>query len=115
MLACLKQLTDHSADPVQLAGSWHKIALADILETLTSIVTDGIRLSMGLPVALLANRDIIAFLKQLTETMPTLKLFNYLDELYQWRRRVNNSTGLNPQLVVEGLFCKWNEYARRNG
>jgi DNA polymerase-3 subunit delta' len=90
LLNGLRDLTQQKIDPLQLAAQWAKEPLEEIVDNLTLIVMHVIRSQT---------------------TTINKKLFLYLDQLYQLRKlpQIN----LSQQLLLENLFCTWNEcYAR---
>jgi len=108
----LSQIAARKAMPGQIAAKWLKFAPKELLTALSSIVTDCIRIKMGLPATAILNKDKLDFIKQLAANIAITKLFIYLDELYELRSQLNQSAQLNQQLLMENIFGKWYEYAR---
>ncbi len=108
----LKKISENKAMPVQVAAQWLKTEPKALLTALINIIIDCIRINMSLPADSLLNTDKIDFIKQVANVIAAMTLFNYLDELYQWRNQLNTSVQINQQLLIETLFCRWYHYAR---
>jgi DNA polymerase III delta' subunit len=90
----LKDLTQNKIDPIQLAAQWFKKPVEQIVANLTLITMDTIRTQ--------SSADVIPAQAGIQE-----KLFLYLDQLYQLRSQPQ--INLNQQLLLENLFCGWQE------
>jgi DNA polymerase-3 subunit delta' len=108
----LNQISLNKAAPSQIAAKWLKHDVKELLNGFITIIVDCVRLNMGLPSAAILNSDKVEFIKQLAKNIAVMKLFTYLDELYQLRSQLNQPAQLNQQLLLENIFCKWYEYAR---
>lgn len=112
LFAHLSQISANKAAPSQIAAKWLKYDAKELVNALINIVTDCVRINMGLPSEAVLNTDKIDFIQQIAKNIAVMKLFSYLDELYQLRGQLNQSIQLNQQLLTENIFCKWYEYAR---
>lgn len=108
----LNQISNNKAVPSQIAVKWLKHDAKELLNGFINIVVDCVRINMGMPSNAILNSDKIEFIKQLAKNISVMKLFGYLDELYQLRGQLNQTAQLNQQLLLENIFCKWYEYAR---
>ncbi len=108
----LQQISENKAAPIQIAAKWLKAEPKELINGCINIVIDCIRINMGLPVSVILNTDKIAFIRQIAQAITTLKLFAYLDVLYQVRSQLNLAVPLNQQLMIENIFYQWYDYAR---
>lgn len=83
-------LTKHEITPVQLAASWSKFPLNELIIWLQHIVMNVIREKM------LSS----------TRSFSDGQLFFYLDKIYKLRQHLIIGN-LNQQLQLENLFCIW--------
>jgi DNA polymerase-3 subunit delta' len=106
----LGNISQNKNDPIQIAAGWMKEPLSEIINCLIQTTMDIIRLKSGLPLATVTFKNKIAFLQSLAQTINVVKLFAYLDRLYQLRQPLNAIANLNQQLLLEDLFGTWHEY-----
>lgn len=109
LLTHLQALAKGDMEPISVAALWLKINLQQIITWLTTITMDVLRLQMQVAAHHMVNQDYLEFLNRLAVKSNSLKLFAYLDELYEYRRQLNISNSLNQQLLLENLFCKWQQ------
>lgn len=99
--ADLMQISQNKSEPIQIAAQWAKEPLSNIVNSLIEIVMGVIRTQLGI----VRGNAIPAHVG--IQTNPS-RLFLYLDQLYQLRQ--NTQVNLNQQLLLESLFCTWQEY-----
>lgn len=102
LLTALMQLIKKEIDPVKLAETYLKTELATVLHCLIYIVSGIIKTNF------IVNTDTNSHLTFLSEKLDTAFLFNYFEQLINYRQHAK--IALNQQLLLEGLFCQWYLY-----
>lgn len=97
-------------DPVQVAAAWSKEVIAEVVHTLILLAMDIIRLKSNLTTVEIIPQNKIDFLISLMRSVQLSTLFAYLDKLYQLRKPLTSINNLNPQLLLEDIFCTWHAY-----
>jgi DNA polymerase III subunit delta' len=100
LLISLTQLVKKEQDPIKLAEIYLKTELATVLQCLTKIVSELIKQHFGIN-SQHSNLHSLASASQLSLAF----LFRYFAQLIDLQQHAK--IALNPQLLLEDLFCRW--------
>lgn len=102
----LMAMSNKKSHPVELAENWLKFSLSEIVQWISTIVIDLVRIKCNLPRITIINSDYIDFLHQIVSRINQHQLFEYLEKVYAVRKKMSISNP-NQQLLLEDLFYSW--------
>ncbi len=102
LFADLAALVRDREDPIQLAGKWHGLDMANGLAWIGGWTCDLIRLQAAAEPPRLENVDRTAELEAIARCIPRRTLFAQLDRLGEARRLLH--TAVSPQAILESVF-----------
>ncbi len=102
LFADLASLIRDRGDPVQLAGKWQSLDLANGLAWIGGWTCDLIRLQAAAKPPRLENVDRTAELEAIARCIPRRTLFEQLDRLGEARRLLH--TAVSPQAILESVL-----------
>lgn len=91
------------ADPLEVAKFWRTVGSKKVLQWLASFVADCIRLSHVQSSAGLVNRDFASVLTNLVQEVEPRRMYELWDRCIQVNKDQSASTGVNDQLLLEGV------------
>lgn len=103
----LKNIYEEKTCPVQLSSLLQKELSMEMINCLISVTMDLARLKAGLTLAHITNKDMNNFFEKYISAIMISRVFSLLDKLYFLKQSFNKNNNLNPQLVLEDLFCTW--------
>ncbi len=95
------------ASAVRFAELAAKAPEAMLLDWLSSLLADAVRLAGGIPVERLRNGDLARELQRLVAARSTQPLFLLGDDLTRLRQQLNANTGLSRPLLWEEVMLRW--------
>jgi len=107
MLVQLTAILRGKESAVQVAQSWHKQPLEQMLSWWIEWLNDLIKLKMTGDTAHLANPDIVKLLQAVAQRSNVKAIYSLLDQLTQQLNFINQRRNLNNQLACEELLHQW--------
>jgi len=107
MLVQLTAILRGKESAVEVAQSWHKQPLDQMLSWWIEWLNDLIKLKMTGNTAHLANPDIVKLLQAVAQRSNIKAIYALLDQLTQQLNFINQRRNLNDQLVCEELLHQW--------
>lgn len=105
-LGCVLQ---KGQDPIKVVDAWVKMGVAEVLIMLLSVVNDIIASQMAISVDYRLHRDQAVKIDFLAHRIENSRLMRFqrvlLDKMALWQQ----STSINPQLLLEAVMCQWYE------
>jgi DNA polymerase-3 subunit delta' len=103
-------LLSGAIDPVVFAAQWSDVEPLTVVDLVLSWLTDLLRYKVTNDALWLMNADFKTQIMQVSTTLPSAKLTDYITQVEQTRNELG-SINLNKQLVLENLFIRWAHYA----
>ena len=91
------------ADPLAVAKVWRLFGTKEVLQWLTSFAADCIKLSQAASASRIVNRDLVSALTNLVQGVEPWRFYELWDCCIRLNRDQSESTGLNDQLLLEGV------------
>ena len=107
MLVQLTAILRGNASTLEVAQSWHKQPLEQMLNWWIEWINDLIKLKMTGNTAHLANPDIIKLLQAVDQRSNIIDIYALLEKLTEQLNFINLRRNLNTQLVCEDLLHQW--------
>jgi len=107
MLVQLTAILRGKESAVDVAQSWHKQPLDQMLNWWIEWLNDLIKLKMTGNTTHLANPDIVKLLQAVAQRSQIKAIYELLDQLTQQLNFINQRRNLNNQLVCEELLHQW--------
>ena len=107
MLVQLTAILRGNASTLEVAQSWHKQPLEQMLNWWIEWINDLIKLKMTGNTAHLANPDIIKLLQAVAQRSSIKAMYRLLHRLTEQLSFINQRRNLNNQLVCEELLHQW--------
>lgn len=107
MLVQLTAILRGKESAVEVAQSWQKQPLEQMLSWWIEWINDLIKLKMTGNMAHLANPDIIKLLQAVAQVSHIKAIYAFLEQLTQQLNYINLRRNLNAQLVCEELLHQW--------
>lgn len=96
-------------DPIAPVADFLKKDVTLLMHAIMTLLMDLIRLQLGVKTEHLFHRDRIAQLQILCRSHNVMTLQNYFSSCQQVQSALQSSIHLNPQMLLESLFIKYNE------
>jgi DNA polymerase-3 subunit delta' len=113
----LKQRTDcfndwlavakHKSHPVIISEKWQKLSATEVINWLTSWVTDIIKCANHVSPEQICNQDMAKPIQELSRQLNLSKLFGLYDKLLVSRRQIG--TQINFQMMLEEILIQWQD------
>jgi DNA polymerase-3 subunit delta' len=103
-------LISGAIDPVAFAAQWSDVEPLLVVDLVLNWLADLLRYKVTNDVVWLMNADFKTQIMQVSTTLPSAKLTDYITQVEQTRNELG-SLNLNKQLVLENLFISWAHYA----
>lgn len=101
----LSAIVEKHDEPVQVAGSWKKIDIAEVLYWVWSFITDMARLKVSQYPPQINNPDLSDRMRKLIKEIPLKNLVHYVSRVENAQRFVQGN--MNQQLLLEELLINW--------
>ena len=107
MLVQLTAILRGKESTLDVAQSWYKQPLEQMLSWWIEWINDLIKLKMTANTAQLANPDIVKLLEAVAQRSHIVAIYAFLEQLTQQLNYINLRRNLNAQLVCEELLHQW--------
>ncbi|WP_051786520.1 DNA polymerase III subunit delta' [Endozoicomonas numazuensis] len=102
----LKGLFKGKVTPVELAKNWQSSDLALTLSWIIGWLDDAVKLGLNADASVLRNRDQLKMLEYISRKSDARALLQERDWLMSQRQSLLEGGNLNPQMLMEGTFCR---------